>query len=723
MKHIYVIAAMIGLASSSNAQQVSRLAPRGRIMAKAAANSGADRMVPAFLTADNKNVDWAALDRLGVKVGLRLDSVATVRIPVSSLEAVSQVKGVKYVQVTSTVRQMLDLARPEAGADKVAAGTGLDQGYTGSGVVVGIVDAGFDYAHKAFYGGDGKLRIKRVWEQNSDPASFPDGEYVSPEKFGYGIEMTTPEQIEKAGGDITGNSHGIHVANIAAGSDTYKDGAYRGTAPDADIVLVSMGETSRDAVNLTNALAYIFDYAESVGKPCVINLSLGSHAGPHDGTSTFDVIADQLQGKGRIIVGSAGNQRTDKFHIAHTFNSAEDTPLKTFVSFKNGPSTYYVGGDVEVWGSQESDFEVYLSAYNVRSNTEAKAIKVYPSDGEVQQVEFDRYMTGTLSVSTETSPLNGKPHVLISSQLTGLRANYALALTVVPKNKCKVDVWADDVYVGLESKNLDGFSDPDASSSTIAEIGGTAKRILTVGSYTTRNEYTVMGSTTAASLKETVGDISSFSSYGPTADGRLKPEVTAPGCFIISAESSNDNSGTQILSDVYEADGRDYRYGYMQGTSMSSPFVAGVVASWLQAYPTMTPEELHEIVKQTSRRDSYTGDIPSDGDASWGYGKIDAYAGLKECIEKEATGIAATDVPFDGKIYVGGDALHVIFATASSRASVRVCGVDGRVVSAMSVTDVVPGKELSLGIGSLRRGVYVVTVKTDSGAKTVKMNI
>ncbi len=58
--------------------------------------------------------------------------------------------------------------------------------------------------------------------------------------------------------------------------------------------------------SITDGIKYIYDYAESVGKPCVINMSLGYHIGPHDGTSTFDRICDELQGEGRLFGRSFG---------------------------------------------------------------------------------------------------------------------------------------------------------------------------------------------------------------------------------------------------------------------------------------------------------------------------------------------------------------------------------------------------------------------------------
>lgn len=721
MKHLYTItlsAAILLATATAGAQtaiQMKKLSPWGKALVKK--QTAQQETVQAYISTDDSDTDWRALDSLGVKITLRLDGVATARIPVARLAEVAAVRGVTYVQTATPVHQMLDRARPEAGADKVAAGVNLDRAYTGSGVVVGIVDAGFDYTHAAFYDGDGNLRIKRVWEQSTDPFN----DYKSPETFGYGIELDTPELIEGAGGDITNNSHGTHVTGIAAGSDDYLDGAFCGTAPGTDIVLVSMGESSRDNVNLSNALAYIFDYAESVGKPCVINLSLGDHTGPHDGTSTFDVIADKLQGPGRLIVGSAGNHRADAFHVMRTFNGADDDPLATFVNFKSTPSAYNTGGDVEIWGEVGADFEVELMSYNVSGKTAATTVKVYPSDEAVQNVELDRNLPGSVTVTSETSPLNGKPHVVFTSALTGIRNGYALALRITPKSKGTVNVWADNSYVGLTDNGVEGFSKP-GTESTICEIGGTAERILTVGAYTTRNKYWLDSWLETADStvleNETLSGIGSFSSYGPTADGRLKPEVTAPGCFIISAESSNDASGTLYIAHRYSDDKREYIYGYMQGTSMSAPFVTGVVATWLQACPTLTPEQLKETVKATARHDSYTGDIADAGDASWGYGKIDAYEGLKLCLDKYATGISTVSAPFDGSITLLGDRIRITPASSSVSAEAAIYTAGGALAAQCSVHGAT-----EISTASLPSGVYLLKVTDGKGVKTLKIKL
>lgn len=716
--YIYIIGATMLLAPASALAQAS-LSPRTAIAvasptllkspaAQAAAVGAASSQLSAYVTIDPALTSWQQLDVTPIAENA---STATVRLTLDALQRLAKQQGVEYIQITSGATQMLNLARQEAGTDQIHKGTDLPQAYTGEGVVVGVVDAGFDYMHAAFRRpADGALRIKRVWEQG---ATTLDGA-SAPAKYGYGIELNTPELIEKAQGDSDSNSHGTHVAAIAAGSDAYKDGAYVGNAPDADIVLVALDLNASTNADISNAVQYIFDYADEVGKPCVVNLSLGNQDGPHDGTSTFDTMTDAMQGPGRLIVGAAGNHRTDAFHIDHTFATADAAPLRTFVKYKVAPSNSVSGGTIEIWGEKGVDFTVDIAAYSTFNKKDARSTTVYPAEG-VTDVDFGKYATGTWKVASEVSPLNGKPHVVLTSALTSIRNNYAIALTVTPKTAGRVNIWSDNTYLALESRDIEGFSAPDAASSTLCEIGGTGKRILTVGSYTTRNEYTTNGGQ-QATLQETVGDLSSFSSYGPTVDGRMKPNITAPGCFIISAVSNNDASGNLMYAEYNENFGRYNQYGYMQGTSMASPFVAGIVATWLQAYPQLTPEQLHEIVQNTARKDSFTATAP---DSNWGYGKINALDGLRQCIEKQETGCVSIGMPFDGTVRIADGNIVLGFAR-DTQATLGITSMTGSTLFSKQLGKRSAGETLSVAVPQLPKGVYLLSVKTPTATKTFK---
>ena len=304
----------------------------------------------------------------------------------------------------------------------------------------------------------------------------------------------------------------------------------------------------------------------------------------------------------------------------------------------------------------------------------------------------------------------------MTSALTSVRSNYAIALTVTPKSGGRVNVWADNSYLGFDSKSIDGFSAPDASSSTLAEIGGTGHKILTVGSYTTRNEYTA-NSGVKTTISETVVDLSSFSSYGPTADGRMKPEIMAPGCLVISAVSNNDVSGILMYADYCEKNGRNNLYGYMQGTSMSSPFVAGIVATWLQAYSQLSPDQLHEIVASTAHKDSFT---PAEADSIWGYGKINAVDGLKKCLDLATTGCKSIDNAFDGSVNVLGSNVVITFPR-DTHAVVNVAGLSGQLLLHKDLGRRSAGDTVNLSLPQHSQGIYMLSVETAVGSKSYKI--
>ena len=638
-------------------------------------------------------------------------TTATVHVSLQELAQRAQSGEAAYIAICGEPQQMLDLAKNETHHAEVLSGRQLSQAYTGKGIVVGVVDAGFDYCHAAFRNTEGRLRIKRVWEQGT--ASFEGCQ--PPARYGYGIEMTEESQMFNAKADNSVNSHGTHVTAIAAGSDSFMDSQWLGTAPDADIVLVSIDQSACTHADITNAIEYIFAYAKEVGKPCVVNLSLGDHDGPHDGTSPFDTMADAMQGPGRIIVGAAGNHNADAFHISHSFASADADALKTFIKYKEKPSAQNVGGRVQIW--TEGEVEVEIAAYSLFNNKAVVSHTVSLAEG-VQTLTFGSYAGGSYEVSSEKNPYNGKTHILLSSKITSLRTNYALSVTVKPKTAGRVDIWADNTRLALSNEGKEGFSAPDGSS-TIAEIGGTGKRIVTVGAYVTRNDYVLSGKT--QTLNETVGAIGSFSSCGPTADGRTKPDVAAPGCFIISALSEYDASGQKIVAYTNAGTDRNYEYGYMQGTSMAAPFVAGMVATWLQANPQLTPEEIKEILAATVRKDSFTGDIPSEGSNVWGRGKVDSYAGLVRCIEASSVGCIAADEDLMPDVSLSGESLMLSFLSAADEVEVEIISPDAQIVQHNVLTGVASGERRSIPLTTAVKGVFIMKIKAGNKTKSIKL--
>lgn len=668
------------------AQDARSTSPVARARAKALGFSAtakeANRMVATFIHLDANDPEGAAekLRAEGVQIGTVAAGIATARIPLSQIAHVAQRPEVKYLEVAAPVRTKMDKARAAANVDAVQSGTGLELPYGGKDVVVGIIDNGFEYGHVNFWTADRTaLRVKRVWNQTSTLVG------THPANFSYGVEYNTQEAILAAERDTTTSTHATHVAGVAAGSTTSADGSTNlaGAAPEADLVLVSLDEermgTDYTAL-IIDGIKYIYDYAESVGKPAVVNISLGTHWGPHDGTSAFDQMADALQGKGRLLVGSVGNEGADAFHLSKKFSSTEADTLRSF------PTFYYSGyqfADFEIWGEKEKTFSYIPIVYDINGQQVAlkyEEVSVGPKEQEQWEYEFtldNDHIIGKMMVQTEIDPTNGKPHMIASMyfyEADGYRPGFFLT----SPDDNEVHIWTDDIYSKLSSFSVPGFEDGNSQCSA-GEIGGTGKRIISVGAYTTRAERFNWGIRYPSTYGK-LNDICNFSSMGPTADGRLKPEVTAPGAYLLSSVSSY-YTGSKSRETSIQWNGKKYEIGYMAGTSMAAPFVAGVLATWLQARPEMTPEEVRSILAKTGTSDSFTGTVGA-ANMTWGYGKINALAGIKEALTMP-TAIRDTET-LDGLTllkteYIGLDGRRMSQPTAGRLVLVKKTYKNGRI--------------------------------------------
>ncbi len=552
------------------------------------------------------------------------DQLLTAQIPLSSLQAIAELEEVKYVQISSDVRLQMDRARNNARVnlahlDSVESGT-----YSGKGVVLGLVDTGMEYGHVAFYSSDrSEFRLKRVWDQNSKMGH-------APAAFGYGTEYVTEESILAAQTDNKEQFHATHVAGVAAGADLSSN--FYGVAPGVDLVMVSYNPNSGRDVDVVNGVKYIFDYADSVGKPCVVNLSLGSHFGPHDGTSPNDRAFDEMVGPGRIIVGAVGNEAIYNLHVGKTFTS-DDNQLKTMIGYEKetGVSSKFAG--VDIWGDVNATMKVKGVVVDAMKGTiiaQTKELSSLDNNGEAVELTLSNStsgVTGDINLSIAVNPYNNRPNAFLKSTVTSIAANRRIGIIVTGNAGDEVHMWSCNYGTFLDAGKT-GWTAGD-NLYTVGEIGGTGKNTVGVGSYNTRVSYSTIAGNTYK-LNYAVGKImdrSLFSSLGPTLDGRTKPDVLAPG-VLVSSVSSYFVNALNIGGDVAQvtnADGTNYYYDMSVGTSMASPFVAGSVALWLQANPNLTPADVKNIIQRTSRTDLYTGSVPNN---ACGYGKIDTYAGL-----------------------------------------------------------------------------------------------
>lgn len=496
----------------------------------------------------------------------------------------------------------------------VQAGYVTDTPFTGKGIVVGICDIGIDPLHPTFLDADGSSRIKKITQ------------YVEGE--GKRMELAGDEAYKEWVTDNADNYHATHVCGILAGNGAGTP--YRGIAPDADIVVSTSTLTD---VGLLAGVEDIIDYAKEVGKPCVINLSMGNYLGAHDGTSLFSQYLD-LCAEDAIIVLSSGNEGNRNINLHHTFSDS-----KPFAAFRLGNARWNqvsMYGMTDIWGGDDTPLAIQICIYD------DETYEVIHSYDPVVLEDFDSVtykwnpenpespggvINGFLTVFGGVDPENDRYEAALvykfeSPELTpGRWAKYIVAVKIFGDNGNDVEVYADGTYSRLMS--MGGFT-PDSGMS-ISDLA-CGHRVISVGMY--GNRATVPATESNVVVEEATGyepgQTVIYSSYGTLRDGRVMPLTVAPGAPLMSAGSRPyllKNPGHSHLQ-------LDAPWISEPGTSMSAPYVAGYIATWLEALPDLSPEDVQGLIAATNRID-----IPDPADPHNGLGWFDPLTALRKAIE------------------------------------------------------------------------------------------
>ena len=351
---------------------------------------------------------------------------------------------------------------------------------------------------------------------------------------GVGPAGVAPREIDTVG-------HGTHVAGTAAGNGSASGGAspfpFEGMAPVSGLVIVKTTFSNKD---IAEAVRYVF--ARAGAMPAVVNLSLGGHGGPHDGTANFDTQLSQLTGAGRLIVASAGNEADESMHADNrtspvALNATQTTTFNVpAVANQNcGPPPCETW--MNIWHHNGDRYSVTVTGpggaptLTVAAGASGK-VTVGSTTIEIVNARGDLAPAGGGGTGIQIG--------LIGQLPTGIKAgNWTIQLMRTANNTNGIagdGIWDAWIYFG---GGLNGVAfvptgnGADGQPTNARKIGepGTAKRVITIASHNTKNTPKV--------TRETLGAISGFSSPGPTRDGRLKPELSAPGRRIASSCSIN----------------------------------------------------------------------------------------------------------------------------------------------------------------------------------------
>ena len=618
-----------------------------------------DRLLTAFVRIDGNAAE--VLRQYGCKELARVGDISIAAIPLSKLGALSCGRQVKRIETGRRCSIQMDTTRLVVNAEKVYTGEGLSQSYTGRGVVVGVQDIGFDLTHPNFYSADmSQYRIKALWDQLSrdtiGSTLYVGRDYVGREAL---LELKHPIDGET-------QTHGTHTAGIAAGSGAEGDGVvspYRGMACDADLVLVDNAADNASLIDpkdyykftyATDALGfkYIFDYAERMHQPCVINFSEGSSQDFHGYDQLYYELLAKLIGPGRIIVSSAGNDGARNSYIHKNIGKERAGAFimgneKRFSCTAKSKQTFTFR--VSVYDNVASPQIVDISTVNVCNAQDSLLtdsllvggkkykwrVLAYPNSYDTSETAYDFQLSSP-------SKLGDSPQV--SLQVMGRDAD--------------IELYRMSGYMFPHS--LDPVLDAGDCRYTIFSPSSSPD-VICVGSTSYRTQFVNYLGEKKVYDSGQKGIRSSFSAMGPTLDGRIKPDVMAPGQNIISSYSTffinnPKNVNASVKSDVrhFEYNHRTYAWNANAGTSMSAPVVTGAIALWLQADPTLTPADCLEIFAKTCSHYDTSLSYPNN---LYGYGQIDVAAGLREVLRRKALGINTigqkkVSEQYDNRIYL-----------------------------------------------------------------------
>lgn len=609
--------------------------------------------------------------------------------------------------VNANAQIWLNHSMEDGRVDSVWNGWNLPQSFSGDGVIIGLTDWGFDYTHPVFYDTSmTNYRVLRAWDQFKQSGPAPDG-------FSYGTEYVGMDALLAAGCDTSNcydyGYHGTHCASIAAGSGAGK--SYRGVAYDANLIFVSI--YLDDPHYVIDAWRWMYEVAQSEGKRLVVSMSWGVYFLDNmDGTGELAEEVRRLTDLGVVFVSSAGNNGGEKFHIRNQF-AGRDTIRSAFTfPYNNG---YLWGSSITMMNSANAPFDFSLvvmdNSYNILATTDY----VTTESNNCYVDTFVVVGSDTLAYNYEvksTNIYNQAPSVRLRVKQSNAY-RFGLAVTAesgdfhawnIAELSKSYGNWggsfvAPSVHAGwLGGDDLYGISTP-ANIDEIITVAAHHKRYVNAAGH-------LIG-----------GKIADFSSSGPGFHDVRKPDVSAPGKNIVSAMSSFTTTYTDSYISSVEFNGRTYKFASLSGTSMSCPYVAGVVALIFQANPYLSAAQVHQIINETAYNDSFTEE---SGIERFGYGKVNAYqavlAALNTVGVEEIAVVESNYTVFPNPVQ---NVCYVTAVTESGNVPCAIYDLSGRVVSR---------KYLDAGVNQidlqhLPAGCYIMKINDNQKIVTRKLII
>lgn len=696
---------------------------------------------PVMIRVD-KGVSNEQLEEEGIVVNARRGDIVFASVALDEMERVAELKSIKQMQLPRDVQQKTDRARSAIGVDKIHAGEGLPKAYTGKGVVTGIVDGGIDPNNINFKKEDGSTRIEyltHIYANSSSQSGYSKMDYNSATISRFRTDDSTAYHGTHTLGIMAGGYKGtVKVAEVESQLTTNiveKANPFYGMAPESDIV-ASCG-TLQDyfiAMGVESTLQYAYD----MNMPAVVNLSLGSNTGSHDGKGIIGQYLEEA-GKEAIICLAAGNEGDLPIALNKTLQEG-DMDVQTFIKPLNTTMTAngvtYQNlryGTVYIYSNDSTQFDIKAIVYRKSRQNSAFVFglegsnstqSIYyatsgytQSDTDKSNTIFSNAFNGYVGIGTQYDSYSKRYYAMIDyfvfdNMNSNKNSDLILGFCVTGKKAGqRIDCFCDGTYTVLDGYNYDGWSNGSQNGSISDMACG--ENILVVGAYNSKEAWGGLdgrrhyyeGNNGTNAFPE--GEVSAFSSYGTTITGKNLPDICAPGTVVISTISQPYSSYCQLqrypedVTAQVTANGKTYYWAQAMGTSMACPAVAGAIALWLQANPNLKIADVKEIVAQTAVRDEYVTNSTADP-IQWGAGKFDAYAGLKEAIRRNAVDNTTDNTQL--LIRTADNRHFEVFLAGAKALNINLYDISGRL--ALSTT--AQGNEAQVDATGLAAGVYVL---------------
>ena len=643
-----------------------------------------------------------------------IDNVGRIYIVEVPLDVVAELSfndTIERIEAERMPLPAMDVTPQQVNATAIYDGQNLPQAYTGAGVAAGVFDSYYDFTHPAFQDANGDLRVQYYYDFH-----WPNADGT----LGHALETSAEIAAYEHSQHTRNGIHGTHVMGIMAGSPV--EGQFRGMAPEADIYVADFNsdrdqfENPDDNTSATAVLGfkYIFDRAEADGKPCVINFSSCESVTLTTQRLLEGEALQELVGPGRIIVAAAGN---DGFRSSYFEKGASDYQAGTGII--NGiASGQIIDIDLVTPGNQFVRFDflgMQLTGGGIEGTISFHTDSINPLTGNHFTTNVSM---GLVQLDVTVSPYQDPRGTVYHIQGTMPHLAYLVLCGAVVLLTSDNPAW---MYSDISFSPFSNVTSVPqycfAQNGYSVSWPATLPRVIGVGATGYKPTFTNIAGQTNDDMVSfapaQIGQITTFSSCGPTLDGRVKPDVVAPGLNISAAYNSFYADFATIqknLTHTVHVGNQNYYYLAESGTSMASPVVAGIIALWLQAKPDLTPEQVLEVISQSCTHPDNTMSYPNN---TYGYGQIDAYNGLLRVLELPSRIPDLSDHQPQGVTFrMENQTLYADFGSEHPKhIEFRIYTLNGSLVMTRR------GKD-HINLSSLKSGVYAVQLITDSRKTT-----